>query len=106
MQAGDNTYKGECMRISRNVKHREKLWASLCVALLLLLTACQANTSQGSNNPLFQIPVQNQYGSPAANSSPIVLQILPHNGQPGTPTKGVTSTYNSGSPPGPVPAGN
>lgn len=94
------------MRISRDVKPREKLWASLCAALLLLLTACQANTSQRNNDPLFQIPAQSQYGSPVANSSPIGLQISPHNGQPGTPTKGTTGTYNSGMPPGPVPTGN
>src|SRR5579872_3174771 len=94
------------MRISRDVKPREKLWASLCVALLLLLTACQANTGQEANNPLFQIPVQNQYGSPVASSSPIGLQISPHNGQPATPTKGTTGTYNTGASPGPVPTGN
>src|SRR5579859_2172410 len=93
------------MRVSRDVKPQEKVWVSLCVVLLLLLTACQTDTSQGSNNALFQIPAQSQSGSQSANSSPIALQIPPHNGQPGTPTKGTTGTYNSGAPPGPVPAG-
>ena len=90
------------MRVSRKVKPREKLWASLCVALLLLLTACQTQTSQGSNNPLYQIPAQNQYGSPGANSNSNGLQVSPHNKQPRTPT----SSFNSGATPGPVPAGN
>src|ERR1700694_2064770 len=98
--------KGECMRISRNVKPQEKLLACICGALLLVLAACQANTGQGSNNSIQQIPAQNQQGSPSANSSPIGLQISPHNGHPATPTNGATGTYNSGTPPGPVPTGN
>jgi hypothetical protein len=91
------------MWVSRNVKPQEKLLACICGALLLVLAACQTNTGQGSNSPIVQIPAQIQHGSPPANSSPIALQISPHNGNPATPTNG---TYNSGTSPGPVPTGN
>jgi hypothetical protein len=94
------------MRISRDVKPHEKVFVCICVALLLVLTACQSNSSQVSNNPILQIPAQIQDGSPSANSSPGGLQISPHNGQHATPTNGTTSSYNSGASPGPVPTGN
>jgi hypothetical protein len=82
------------MRVSRGVKPQAKLWACLYTALLLLLTGCQANASQGSNTPLVQSP---------ANSGSGGVQITPHNGQSATPA---TGTFNSGASPGPVPAGN
>ena len=91
------------MRISRTVKPQKKLLTCLCGALLLILAACQTNSGQESNNPIIQIPAQIQHGSPPANSSPIALQVPPHNRGSATPTNG---TYNSGASPGPVPTGN
>jgi hypothetical protein len=91
------------MRIARNVKPHEKLLACMCGALILVLAACQTNTGAGSNNSTLQIPSQKQNGSPPANSSPIALQISPHDGHPATPT---TGTFNPGASPGPVPTGN
>src|SRR5581483_10583669 len=92
------------MRVQRDVKPQAKVFACMCVALLLLLTACQNGTGQSSDNAIPRIPAQIQQGNIPANSSPIALQIAPHNnGHSPTPT---TGTYNSGTSPGPVPAGN
>src|SRR5690242_1825690 len=93
------------MRISRGVRPQKKLWTWVCVALLFLLVACGANTNQENKHSVFQIPAQNQDGSPVGSSSPIGLQLSPHSGKSGTPTK-TTGPYNSGNPPGPVPMGN
>lgn len=91
------------MRVARAVKPRANLWACLCTALLMLLTACQASTSRGSNSSLYQIPAQQQYGSPGANSGPGGLPLTPHAGQSTLP---VNAPFNSGAPPGLVPVGN
>src|SRR5690349_7816144 len=84
---GDTINKGEYMRISRGVRPQKKVWTWVCVALLFLLVACGANTSQENKNSVFQIPAQNQDGSPVGSSSPIGLQLSPHSGKSGTPTK-------------------
>ena len=92
------------MRVQRDVKPQAKVFAGICVALLLLLTACQNGAGQSSDNAMPQIPAQIQQGNIPANSSPIALQITPHNN--GHSSTSTTGSYNSGASPGPVPTGN
>src|SRR5579863_3769569 len=74
MQPVLNCTKGKLMRTQHCEKPQERLFACLCVVLLLLVTACQGNAGHQSNNSPLQTPVQSQ-SSPAATSNPTRLQI-------------------------------
>lgn len=94
------------MRIQRRAKSQEKLFACMCVVLLLFVTACANNAGQSSGNSILFIPAQGHGGS-AATPSSIPLQIVPHNAGSATPgATTTTGTLNSGSTSGPVPTGS